>query len=174
MKFQTFALGAATAMAITGLLPATALAAGPPTGSAGASAGASSAASVSDKNNINVSVVNQLPQNYRWENNKLYDNGQAVTLPPGYSYYDGGVVGQNDHFFFRPVGARETVMIAPMSCQGGKYTYDKVASGNAFGKLVDSALKACATVYDWAYGLISDTFGSGSAHTDSSSYGSAC
>lgn len=181
MKFRAFALGAAVAVAVTGGIPATAMASGPPTTSTGAGAsagvgagtGASSAsgasASVNDKTNVNVSVVTQLPRGYSWDDKKLYDDGHVVALPRGYSYADGGVMGPDDHFYFAPSGQHAGVVIAPMRCQGGKYDYNSVSSSNWLGKIVDTALKACAGVYDAAYGIISTAFGEGG----SSSYGSS-
>jgi hypothetical protein len=181
MKFRAFALGAAVAVAVTGGIPATAMASGPPTAgtSAGTSAGvgagvgssaaSGSSASVNDKTNVNVSVVTQLPRGYSWDNSKLYDDGHLVTLPKGYSYADGGVLGPDDRFYFAPSGQRSGVVIAPMRCQGGKYDYNSVSSSNWLGKVVDSALKACAGVYDAAYGIIAGAFGEGG----SSGYGSS-
>jgi hypothetical protein len=182
MKFRAFALGAAVAVAVTGGIPATAMASGPPTTSAGAgasaglgagagsSAASGSSASVNDKTNINVSVVTQLPHGYYWDDKKLYDDGHMVALPKGYSYSDGGVLGPDDRFYFAPSGKHDGVVIAPMRCQSGKYDYSSVSSGNWLGKIVDTALKACAGVYDAAYGIISTAFGEGG----SSGYGSSC
>ncbi|HEY1623365.1 MAG TPA: hypothetical protein VGG16_06155 [Streptosporangiaceae bacterium] len=189
MKFRAFALGTAMAAAATGLIPATAMASTTPVVStgpaaavgasagagassganAGASAGSGSSSSVSDKNNINVSVVTQLPPGYSWDNKKLYDDGRPVALPAGDRYADGGILGPDDKFYFAPSGKYDGVAVAPMRCQNGKYDYNKVSSGNFIGDIVDKALKACAGVYDAAYGLISDAFGGGS----SSGYGSS-
>jgi hypothetical protein len=179
MNFRAYALGAAVAVALTGLVPATAMASGTPGsstavgtgGGASAGAGSSSSASASDKNNINVSVVTQLPSNYSWHDKRLYENGQEATLPPGYTYRDGGVLGPDDRFYFAPSGTREGVVIAPMRCQNGKYDYNSSESGNWIGKIVDSALKACAGVYDAAYSLIATAFG---GDTNSGYGGSSC
>jgi hypothetical protein len=182
MKFRAFALGAAVAAAATGLIPATAMASGTPavsTGpgasagsgsSAGANAGSGSSSSVNDKNNINVSVVTQLPKDYYWDNKKIYDDGREVPLPAGDRYADGGVVGPDDRFYFAPSGKHDGVAVAPMRCQNGKYDYNTTGSGNWIGSIVDGALKACAGVYDAAYGIIADAFG-GAGHTSGGSGG---
>jgi hypothetical protein len=186
MKFRAYALGAVVAAALTGLVPATAMASGTPAASTavgsggGASAGAGSSSSstantsnnanADNKNNINVSVVTQLPSDYTWHDKKLYENGHEATLPAGYSYRDGGVVGPDDRFYFAPSGDRQGVVVAPMRCQNGKYDYNGASSNNWIGKVVDSALKACAGVYDAAYNLISTAFGGGDDH--GSGYGS--
>lgn len=175
MKFRAYALGAVMAAALTGLVPATAMAAGTPTSSTDAGSGANSSSasnSTSDnKTNVNVSVVAQLPDGYSWHDKTLYDHGKEVALPKGDTYRGGGVLGADDKFYFAPSGEHEGVVIAPMQCKGGKYDYNKpVSSGNWLGSLVDSALKACAGVYDAAYGIISTAFGDGG----SSGYGSSC
>jgi hypothetical protein len=174
MKFRAYAFGAVVAAALTGLVPATAMAASPPTtstntgtsmgpgASAGSGSSSSSDANSDNKNNINVSVVTQLPSDYTWHDKRLYENGHEATLPSGYSYRDGGVVGPDDRFYFAPSGDRDGVVVAPLRCQNGKYDYNSANSGNWIGKIVDSALKACAGVYDAAYGLISTAFGGSS------------
>jgi hypothetical protein len=182
MKFRALALGAVTAAALTGLVPATAMAAGTPTTSTstsmvpgGASAGSGSSSSSTsnsdNKNNINVSVVTQLPADYTWHDKKLYENGHEATLPPGYTYKDGGVLGPDDHFYFAPSGAHDGVVVAPLRCQNGRYGYDSASKGNWIGDVVDAALKACAGVYDAAYNLIGTAFGTGTDHN--SGYGAS-
>jgi hypothetical protein len=52
-----------------------------------------------------------------------------------------------------------------MRCQDGKYGYSSVGSGNWLGSIVDGALKACAGVYDAAYGIIASAFGGGETHS---------
>jgi hypothetical protein len=179
MKFRAYALGAVMAAALTGLVPATAMAAGTPTSGTDAGSGAnSSSASNSNSNsnsdnktNVNVSVVAQLPDGYAWKDKTLTDHGKDVVLPKGDVYRDGGVLGADDKFYFAPSGAHDGVVIAPMQCKGGKYDYNKpTSSGNWLGSIVDAALKACAGVYDAAYGVISTAFGGGS----DSGYGSSC
>ena len=182
MKFRAFALGAAVAVAAAGLIPSTAMASGTPTvtsgtptmttgGAASAGSGSSSSSSSSDKTNVNVSVVAQLPEGDYWHDKMLYDKGKEVALPAGYSYKDGGVLGPDDRFYFAPSGEHQGVVVAPMQCKNGKYDYNAVSSGNWIGKVVDSALKACAGVYDAAYGLISTAFG---GSTDSGYGSSSC
>jgi hypothetical protein len=198
MKFRALALGAVLAAATTGLIPATAMASGTPAmasgtpamgtpagassgaaASSGASAGsgassgagASASASASDKNNINVSVITQLPREYYWDNKRIYDDGHEVALPAGDRYTDDGVLGADGRFYFAPSGKHDGVAIAPMRCQNGKYAYNSAGSGNWLGSIVDSALKACAGVYDAAYGIISDVVGNGSGYSGSSGGG---
>jgi hypothetical protein len=132
----------------------------------GSTSGSGSSSSTSDKNNnnINVSVVTQLPHNYYWDDKKIYDDGHAVALPAGDRYADGGVVGANDSFYFAPSGKHDGVAVAPMRCQGGKYDYNSAGSGHWIGSIVDGALKACAGVYDAAYGIIATAFGNGETH----------
>jgi hypothetical protein len=179
MNFRAFALGAVVATALTGLVPATAMAAGPPPssstaegagGGASAGSGSSSTATSNPNTNVNVSVVAQLPKDVTWHDKELYENGSRYTLPDGYSYKDGGVLGPDDRFYFAPDGDRQGVVIAPMQCKNGKYGYNSAGSDNWIGKVVDSALKACAGVYDAAYNLISTAFGGGGE----SGYGSSC
>lgn len=132
----------------------------------GSTSGSGSSSSTSDKNsnNINVSVVTQLPHDYYWDNKKIYDDGREVALPAGDRYADGGVVGADDRFYFAPSGRHDGVAVAPMRCQGGKYDYNSAGSGNWLGSIVDGALKACAGVYDAAYGIIAEAIGSGGTH----------
>jgi hypothetical protein len=174
MKFRAFTLGAVVAAAATGLIPSAAMASGTPTmttggaASAGSGSSSSSSSSSNDKTNVNVSVVAQLPDGLDWHDKMLYDHGKQYDLPSGYSYKDGGVLGPDDRFYFAPSGEHQGVVIAPMQCKGGKYDYNSVSSGNWIGKIVDSALKACAGVYDAAYSLVSTAFGGSS----DSGYGS--
>jgi hypothetical protein len=172
MKFRAYALGAVMAASLTGLVPATAMAAGTPTSGTDAGSGASSSSASNsnsnsdNKTNVNVSVVAQLPDGYSWKDKTLYDHGKEVALPKGDSYRGGG-----DKFYFAPSGEHDGVVIAPMQCKGGKYDYSKpTSSGNWLGSIVDAALKACAGVYDAAYGVISTAFGGGG----DSGYGSSC
>jgi len=109
-----------------------------------------------------VSVVTQLPHDYYWDNKRIYDDGREVALPAGDRYADGGVLGADDRFYFAPSGKHDGVAIAPMRCQDGKYAYNSAGSGNWLGSLVDGALKACAGVYDAAYGIIAEAFGNSS------------
>jgi hypothetical protein len=171
MKFRSFALGAVVAAALTGIVPTAAMAAGTPAGTGAASAGSGSSSTstsnADNKTNVNVSVVAQLPAGYDWRDKKLTKDGKDVALPSGYSYKDGGVLGPDNRFYFAPDGAKQGVVIAPMKCQGGKYDYNKpAAQGNWIGDVVNSALKACAGVYDAAYNLISTAFGTGNDHGD--------
>jgi hypothetical protein len=198
MKVRAFALGAAVAAAATGIFPATAMAAsaattalpsGPPAITAGAGPGASagagsnadsgasagSGANASNSSNVNVSVVTELPKDVYWHDQRLYDKSGQLNLPPGYSYRDNGIVPNNDRFYFAPDGRDQGVVVAPLSCRDGRYNTAPVQSTNWIGKIVDSALKACAGVYDAAYGIISDAAGTGGqSGYGASGYGGSC
>jgi hypothetical protein len=177
MKFRALALGATMAVAVTAFIPATAMAATgatPPAasmGTANANSNANANANADSKNNINVSVVTQLPKGDYWSDKKIYDHGREVALPSGYKYTDGGVMGPDDHFYFAPSGARDGVVVAPLQCQNGKYGYNSASTGNWIGSIVDSALKACAGVYDAAYNVIATAFGNSGGR---GGYGSGC
>jgi len=175
MNFRAFALGAAVTAAATGLIPATAMVAsaatppGMPTTTMTGTGAATANATASNKSNVNVEVVTQLPRDMYWHDHMIYDNGKAAALPAGYSYRDGGVVGPDDRFYFGQSGARDGVIVAPMRCQGGRYADKPVKANNWIGDIVDSALKACAGVYDAAYNIISTAVGTGN-----DVYGGSC
>jgi hypothetical protein len=143
--------------------------------SSGSGASAGSGANASNSSNVNVSVVTELPKDVYWHDQRLYDNGGQLNLPQGYSYRDNGIVPNNDRFYFAPDGRDQGIVVAPLSCRDGRYNTAPVQSSNWIGKIVDSALKACAGVYDAAYGIISDVAGTGGqSGYGASGYGGSC
>jgi hypothetical protein len=170
MKYRAFALGAAVTTSALGLLPATAMAASAATATGATTTpvttmttGPSATASASSRNAINIDVVTQLPRGDYWRDGRVYDRGGPLTLPYGYTYRDGGIVGPDRSLYMGPdpLSRNGAVIDTTATCKGSAYSSSGAKGGGWIAQIADQAIKACAGVITAAYNVIGNVAGSG-------------
>jgi hypothetical protein len=158
MKFRARTTGLVVAVAAAGLfvtgMPAAFAATAPTATGPVAAKAAGPVAAASRPVSVGVEIVTPLPHGVDWHGHGFQENGKAATLPAGYKYKDGGVVGPDGNLVYVPDGTHDGVVVTrAVSCKGSNFEFGSVDTHNFLGNIISGAFNVARAGVDAADGI---------------------